>query len=86
MRRSVWGLGYATEATRLIVAFGFRELGLHRIEATCAPENLGSVRVLEKIGMRREGQLKQHLLAHGAWRDSLVYGVLRGEWPDAAAE
>lgn len=83
MRRTRWGLGYATEAARVIVAFGFTELGLHPIEATCAPENVGSVRVLEHIGMRREGQLRQNLLAHGVWRDSLVYGVLRDEWPDS---
>jgi RimJ/RimL family protein N-acetyltransferase len=80
IRRAAWGHGYATEAARLVIAFGFEQLGLHRIGATCAPENLASVRVLEKLGMRREGQLRQHVLAHGAWRDSLVYGVLRDEW------
>lgn len=84
-RRSCWGTGYGTEAARMIVDFGFRRLSLHRIEATCAPENVGSVRVLEKIGMRREGHFREHLLSHGVWRDSLLYAILEDQWPATAS-
>ena len=56
--RSAWGQGFATEAARVLVDFGFRSQGLHRIWACCDPENAGSIRVLQKLGMRQEGHLK----------------------------
>ena len=71
-----WGHGYATEATRALLGFGFAELELHRIYATCDPKNRASARVLEKAGMRYEGHLRDHLIQRGAWRDSLLYAVL----------
>ena len=71
-----WGQGYATEAAALLLEFGREVLGLHRIEATCHPDNHASARVLEKIGMRREGRLRDHLLVRGAWRDSLLYAAV----------
>jgi RimJ/RimL family protein N-acetyltransferase len=74
--RAAWGQGYATEAAQAVVAWGFRELGLHRIWATCAPANAGSRRVLEKIGMQREGYLREHRWMKGQWRDSLLYAIL----------
>ncbi len=74
--REAWGQGYATEAARTVIEAGFRQLGLHRIYATCDPENIASARVLEKSGMQREGHLRQHKLAKGRWRDSLLYAVL----------
>ncbi len=75
-----WGRGYATEATRRLVAFGFDDLRLNRIEATCHPDNLGSVRVLEKLGMGREGYMRQHLRVRGRWLDGLLYAVLADEF------
>jgi RimJ/RimL family protein N-acetyltransferase len=74
--RDRWGQGYATEAARAILDFGFAELGLRRIYATCRPENVGSSRVLEKIGMSREGRLRDHVLIRGDWRDSLLYAAV----------
>lgn len=70
------GQGYATEAARAVLRFGLTGGGLHRITATCDPENLGSTRVLEKIGMRREGHLRDHFLIRGEWRDRLLYAEL----------
>lgn len=78
--RRFWGQGYATEAARAFVAFGFEELGLHRICATCAPANVASARVMEKIGMRREGHLREHRWIKGKWRDSYLYAILEQEW------
>ena len=75
-----WGRGYATEAARVILRYGFQDLGLHRVYATCRPANLASRRVLEKLGMRREGHLRQHRWMKGAWHDSLLYAVLEDEW------
>ena len=70
------GQGYATEAARAVLDFGLTEGGLHRITATCDPENVGSTRVLEKIGMSREGHLRDHFLIRGEWRDRLLYARL----------
>jgi RimJ/RimL family protein N-acetyltransferase len=60
-----------------MLRFGFDELGLHKISATCDPDNRGSARVLEKIGMRREGVLRDHFLIRGQWRDRLLWAVVR---------
>lgn len=75
-----WGEGYATEAAQAMVAFGFEELRLHRIWARCVAENVASYRVLEKIGMRREGCLREEERMKGRWWDTLVYGILDLEW------
>lgn len=75
-----WGHGYATEAARAMVDFGFRTLGLHRIWADCDPANVASWRVLEKIGMRREGHLVENAWVKGEWADSLIYAILDREW------
>lgn len=72
--------GFATEAVGRLVALGFEHFGLHRIFATCDPENAGSARVLEKLGMRREGHLRKHTLIRGEWRDSFVYAILEDEF------
>jgi RimJ/RimL family protein N-acetyltransferase len=75
-----WGRGYTTEAARAVVNFGFRELRLHRIWADCDPANVGSWRVLEKIGLRREGHLRENAWIKGEWVDSLIYAILDREW------
>jgi len=80
-----WGQGYTTEAVRAILDFGFRELRLHRIWADCDPRNIGSWRVLEKVGMRREGHLLENAKVKGEWVDSLIYAVLAHEQGRRAA-
>lgn len=76
LARDAWGRGYATEVAAELLRFGFGRLGLHKISATCDPANVGSVRVLEKIGMRLEGQLHDHFRVRGEWRDRLLYAAL----------
>ena len=71
-----WGSGYATESAEAVLHFGFQSLGLHRIWATCRPENVASARVLERIGMQREGRLRDHVRIRGHWRDSLLYAAI----------
>jgi [ribosomal protein S5]-alanine N-acetyltransferase len=78
LRRDRWGLGYTTEAAGLLIAFGF-DLGMHRIEATCHPDNRGSSRVMEKVGMRYEGCLRGFHFVRGEWWDSLLYAIVAGE-------
>ncbi|UYM03403.1 GNAT family N-acetyltransferase [Solicola gregarius] len=76
IRRDCWGRGLGTEAATLLMRLGFDRLGLERLAATCAPDNIGSIRVLEKAGLRREGLLRGHVLLRGQRRDSLVFGRL----------
>ena len=64
----------------LLVDFGFRTLGLHRISAVHHPDNVASGRVLQKIGMRFEGRHRDHMYARGTWRDSMAYAILEDEW------
>jgi RimJ/RimL family protein N-acetyltransferase len=75
-----WGHGYATDAARTLVDFGFRALDLHRITAAIGPENAASVAVVRRLGFRREGRLRDHVFTNGAWRDSELYSLLAHEW------
>jgi ribosomal-protein-alanine N-acetyltransferase len=68
LSRESWGHGYATEVARRLIVFGFDELGLRRITATCHPDNFASARVLEKAGMHFERTIRDHLRVRGGWR------------------
>ena len=73
--------GFATEAGYEMMRFGFEYLGLHRITAHCHTGNARSVRVMEKLGMRREGKfIKDHKYKGGVWGDSYEYAILEEEW------
>lgn len=72
-----WGNGYATEAARAVVKYGFETLGLHRIFASHFANNPASARVLRKIGMRHEGSLRAHILKWGEFLDLEMYGMVR---------
>lgn len=78
--RLFWGQGYATEAAGMILKFGFHKLGLHRIYATCRPDNIGSAKVMQKNGMKYEGHLREHLWHKGKWHDSFQYSLLESEF------
>jgi RimJ/RimL family protein N-acetyltransferase len=78
-----WGRGYATEAARAILAFGFDRLKLHRVWAECVADNAGSIRVLEKLGMRREARFREHKWYRDRWWDTLIYAILDEEWHSA---
>ena len=71
-----WKNGYATEALKSILNFGFKTLNLHRIEAGCAVENTGSMKVLEKAGMIKEGRKRAVLPLKSGWSDNFEYAVL----------
>ncbi len=75
-----WGRGYASEAACAIVNFGFEELNLHRVWSWCVAENIGSYRVMEKIGMTCEGRLREREFIKGEWHDHLLYAILKDEW------
>jgi len=76
--------GYASEAVYGILKHGFEGMNLHRIIATCQPENTPSYRVMEKIGMRREGYFKKCIPSGDEWWDEYYYAILREEWISGA--
>jgi ribosomal-protein-alanine N-acetyltransferase len=81
LSRQHWGNGLATEGARAAMNWAFRaHSSFHRMYAWCDPRNIGSWRVMEKIGMRREGLLRSHLKWNGEFRDQLYYGISRAEW------
>lgn len=71
-----WGKGYTTEALKALLVFGFTQLKLHRIEAGCATGNIASIKVLEKVGMVREGLCRKVLPIRGEWVDNYMYAIL----------
>jgi RimJ/RimL family protein N-acetyltransferase len=77
------GKGYATEAARELLRLGFDELGLHRIIAECDPRNEASIRIMERLGMRREADFVDSTWLKGEWVGSTVYAILEGEWRSA---
>ena len=80
LRRDAWGKGLATEAAAGLIGFGFEQLRVHRIWATCDTRNVRSARVLEKAGMELEGTMRDDTWLRGQWRSSRLYSVLEGEW------
>jgi RimJ/RimL family protein N-acetyltransferase len=77
---SYWGRGYATEAVRTLVDFGFTQQGLDRVWTYCIADNERSWRLMERIGMRREGLLKQNVWLRGRRWDTAMYAILKEEW------
>ncbi len=71
-----WGHGYCTEAAAKVVEFGFQHFGLHKIHAHHMKRNPASGRVLQKIGMQREGELRGHIKKWGVFEDVVFYGSL----------
>lgn len=80
LSKTYWGNGYMPEAVRPVLNFGFRMMQLNRIEAKCITANLASARVMEKVGMKFEGILRQHLFLKGSFHDLKVYSILKQEW------
>ena len=68
--------GYMTEAVKALGFYAFKELGLHRVDAASLPENLASIRVLEKCGFQQEGLAREYLCINGQWQDHLLFGWL----------
>ncbi len=80
LRRDLWRQGLMREAAGAMLDFAFGPLGLHRVVATCDPLNTASFRLMERLGLRREGHFRHDALVKGEWRDTLAYAVLADEW------
>lgn len=80
IRTESWGLGYATEAAQAMVAFGFLHLHLHRIQAHHMERNPSSGRVMQKLGMRFEGMMRDAIRKGDHFENTAVYAILVDEW------
>ena len=78
--RSFQNQGYATEAVKNLLNFLFTQMNLHRVVAICDVENHASVRLLERIGMRREGHFIENVWFKGSWGCEYLYAILSSEW------
>lgn len=77
-----WGKGYATEVAKRLVKEGFERFDLQKVEAGVATENIKSIRVLEKLGMTREGRRRKILPIRGEWKDNYHYAIVRTDKRD----
>jgi len=78
--RKYWNQGYMSEAVNAMMEFGFREMLLNRIQGKCQVDNIGSARVMEKVGMQLEGILRQQLFVKGEYWDLKIYSILRDDF------
>lgn len=74
------GSGYVTEAAQALLGYAFDTLSIHRVYATCRPANIASEKVMQKLGMTREGMLRQHWHYKGEFHDSYLYSILANEY------
>jgi RimJ/RimL family protein N-acetyltransferase len=81
----VQGRGLATEGATELLRLGFDQLGLHRIHAGADSRNTGSIRVMEKLGMRREALFVEAELFKGEWAGDVIYAILEDEWRERSS-
>ncbi len=76
MKPEYWGNGYMQEALNKVIEFGFKEFCLHSIEGNVNPNNLGSIKLLEKFGFKREAYFKEDYFYNGKFLDTVIYSLL----------
>ena len=84
LNRTTWGQGIMSEVLPTVISYGFKELGLNRIEATPLAKNARSSKVLLKLGFTHEGTLRQRVLFRGAYEDLMYFSLLMTEWTEPA--
>jgi ribosomal-protein-alanine N-acetyltransferase len=82
LMKEYWGKGLMSEAFRRLICYAFTEMGLNRIEASADPQNLRSIRLMERCGFKKEGVLRQRFYYKGAYHDDAIYSILKKEWRD----
>ncbi len=80
IEKNLWGNGYCTEAAGALLEYAFNEFGFHRIIANHLSRNPASGKVMEKLGMQREGLFREHVIKWDVYEDVVCYGILRDEW------
>jgi RimJ/RimL family protein N-acetyltransferase len=72
--------GFANEAIKTVMDYLFTQLKKHRITASVDPENTASIKLMEKLGFRKEAHFKESILMNGTWVDDVIYAILGREW------
>jgi RimJ/RimL family protein N-acetyltransferase len=80
MGKQYWNRGYCTEASMAVVEYAFTRLGVNRVYAVHFKRNPASGQVMKKLGMKREGVLRQHAKKWDSYEDMVFYGLLRKDW------
>ena len=75
-----WKQGFGSEIAAAILDAAFQHFKLHRVAGQCSPDNKGSIRIMQKLGMAREGLLRDIHFARGKWWSTLIYGILDQEY------
>jgi RimJ/RimL family protein N-acetyltransferase len=75
-----WGQGIMPEAVDAILRFGFERMGLHSVEAQIEPNNIGSRRVLEKLGFVQEGYFRENFFVNDLFTDTAIFSLLKSDW------
>lgn len=78
--RKYQGLGLASEASRMLIEYGFDTLNLNKITSDIFPDNEGIIKVLQKLGFKEEGRLKEHYFHQGKFKDVVIYSLLRDDY------
>lgn len=78
--KKYWNRGFVTEAFKELVRFGFTELNLNRIEAHCEHENIGSWKVMEKVGLSYEGTMREKVFFKEKFHSMKMYSILKNDW------
>jgi [ribosomal protein S5]-alanine N-acetyltransferase len=80
LARPHWGNGYMTEAVKALIEYGFERAGLRRVEAGIDPRNMPSIQLVERLGFRREGYLREHwVTGEGEIADTALYGLIESD-------
>jgi ribosomal-protein-alanine N-acetyltransferase len=80
IKQPYWKRGIVTEAGEAVLEYAFCNLGLHKMITGCVKENVGSERVMIKLGFSKEGELKEHQMVQGEWKDRVIYGYLKNDY------
>lgn len=83
MKPEYWGNGYMQESLTKVIDFGFKEFGLHSIEANVNPNNLSSIKLLEKFGFSREAYFREDYFYNGKFLDSAIYSLLETDYENS---
>ena len=80
LRKNHHGKGFASETVRAVIDHLFHDLNKHRITASIDPDNGNSIRLVERLGFRKEAHFKQSLRIEDKWVDDIIYAILKSEW------
>ena len=78
--KEFWGHGYMNEAASKLIDYGFKEMGLNRIQASADADNAQSLAMIRKLGFTQEGIMRQKDFYKGAFHDDVMFSILRKEW------